>query len=131
MAGHPGEWMGSDGIGTIGFLILAGEGNRQWLEPHSFDPSLQPIGRLRTLIPEAPDHPDALLDACIAFCPRIFRYCPSLQEMEAALQDLEMLDFNLSPREVPKAWTRLREEARSIFRQLHLWKADLVPLNPP
>ncbi|HOU54613.1 MAG TPA: hypothetical protein PLQ97_11850 [Myxococcota bacterium] len=128
--GSPGGFMGADGVNSIALLVLVGDGNRQWLEPQYVAPSLGPIGRLRVLIPEGPNHPDALLDACLAFFPEPFRECPSFREVEAALQDQDYLDFDLKPHRIPKAWFRLREEAKPHFANLWIWKADLVPVQP-
>jgi len=82
--GGQGGFMGADGVNPIEFLVLVGDAGRQWLEPHYFDRSIKPIGRLRAIVPAGPDQPDSLLDACIAFCPRHFRECPSLGEVESA-----------------------------------------------
>lgn len=80
-------------------------------------------------MPAAPDHPDALLDACIAFCPRYFKSCPSLVKVEAALRDAERLDFDADPQAIPEAWVSLREEARPLFAAMNIWRADLVPIQ--
>ncbi len=45
--GGLGGFMGADGVNPIEFLILVGDADRQWLEPHYFDRSITPIGRLR------------------------------------------------------------------------------------
>ena len=127
--GGPGGFMGADGVGSIEMLILQGEGNRQWLEARYFDKPVGPLGSIRSLVPDGPGHPDALIDACIAFCPDYFRSCPSLAVVEAALGKEEMLDFNAAPKKIPAAWSRLREEARPIFAELGIWQADLVPLE--
>src|SRR5262245_16652174 len=93
VVGGLGGFQGADGVNPIAFQILVGEGNRQWLEVHYFDRALKPIGRVRVIIPAGPDHPDALLDACIAFYPEHFRHCPLLSEVEQELLDTERLDF--------------------------------------
>lgn len=121
--------MGADGVNPIEFLVLVGDADRQWLEPHNFDSSIKPIGNLRVIIPAGPNHPDSLLDACIAFCPRHFRSCPSLGEVETALRDVERLDFDACPVAIPTAWARLREEARPLFANVSIWRADLVPME--
>ena len=121
--------MGADGVNPIEFLVLVGEADRQWLEPHYFDTSITPIGALRVIVPASPNDPDALLDACIAFCPRHFSSCPSLAEVESSLGGVDRLDFHLRPEAVPAAWSALREEARPQFAALNVWQADLVPLQ--
>lgn len=127
--GGLGGYLGADGVNPIEFLILVGESDRQWLEPHYFDSAIIPIGRLRVIIPEGPDNPDALLDACIAFCPRYFSACPSLAEVESALRDTERLDFHAEVASIPPSWATLREEARPVFAALNCWRADLEPMN--
>lgn len=127
--GGPGGFMGADGINPIELLVLVGDADRQWLEPHYFDGSIVPIGRLRVIVPAAPDHPNALLDACIAFCPRGFKSCPSLANVELALRDVERLDFDAQPGAIPEAWASLREEARPLFAAMNVWQADLVPIQ--
>jgi hypothetical protein len=127
--GGLGGFMGADGVNPIEMMIMVGEGNRQWLEPRYFDTRIKPLGKLKTIIPAGPDHPDALLDACIAFYPRLFRECHLLKEVESSLGDAERLDFDARPLEIPKGWYKLREEARPIFTSLNIWLADLVPHN--
>ena len=68
--GGQGGGMGADGVNPIEFLVLIGDADRQWLEPHYVDRSIKPIAKLRAIVPVRPDQPDSLLDACIAFCPR-------------------------------------------------------------
>jgi len=127
--GGQGGFMGADGVNPIEFLVLVGDAGRQWLEPHYFDNSIKPIGKLRVIVPAGPNHPDSLIDACIAFCPRYFEECQSLVEVLSALRDTERLDFDLYPHEIPGAWATLREEARPIFEQMNIWRADLVPME--
>jgi hypothetical protein len=128
LIGDIGGFMGADGVNPIEFLVLVGDADRQWLEPHYFDKSIAPIGRLRVIVPARQDHPDSLLDACIAFCPRYFKSCPSLAEVDSALRDAVRLDFDAHPNEILPAWARLREEARPLFAGMHIWQADLVPI---
>ena len=111
VVGGEGGFMGADGVNPIEFLILFGESDRQWLEPHCFDRSISPMGRLRVIVPARPNDPDALLDACIAFCPRYFSQCASLSAVRSQVGDAERLDFNLRPDDIPEAWDLLRNEA--------------------
>jgi hypothetical protein len=67
--GGQGGYLGADGVNPIALMILIGDGNRQWLEPLYVDSKLERLGRLNTIAPALPDHPDNLLDACIAFFP--------------------------------------------------------------
>lgn len=129
VVGGLGGFLGADGVNPIEFLILTGDADRQWLEPRYFDSSIKPLGKLQAIVPVAPDHPDSLLDACIAFYPRHFRSCPSLVEAESALQDADRLDFHARSREIPAAWSSLREEARPLFAAMNIWQAALVPIE--
>lgn len=129
VVGGLGGFMGADGVNPIEFLVLVGDADRQWLEPHYFNSTIRPIGRLRLIVPTGPDHPDALLDACIAFCPRYFKSCPSFVKVEEALRDAEHLDFHAHRHAIPAAWFRLREEARPLFAEMNIWRADLVPIQ--
>lgn len=127
--GGEGGFQGADGINPIGLFILVGDGNRQWLEPHYVDLSLKPLGALKTMIPAGSDHPDMLLDACVAFAARLFDDCPSLRVVEEQLGDAEYLDFDLHAAEVPAAWPELREEARPVFADLNIWRAGFERLQ--
>ena len=129
VVGGLGGCMGADGVNPIEFLILVGDADRQWLEPHYFDSSIMPIGSVRVIVPLGPDHPDSLLDACIAFCPRHFTSCPSFAEVESALRETDRLDFDARPQRIPVAWANLREEARPLFAAMNIWHADLMPIK--
>ncbi len=126
--GGRGGFQGADGINPIYVQILAGEGNRQWLEALYVDQSIRRLGDLRVIIPEGPDHPNALVDACIAFLPDHFRECPSLAIVERKLQGRQTLDFDQGA-DVPEEWTELRKEALPFFKSLHIFQADLVEMD--
>jgi hypothetical protein len=128
--GGRGGFSGADGVNPIEALLLVGNADRLWIEPHYFDSRMKPIGRLGTLVPSTPGAEDALLDACIAFCPHYFKACPSLRQVEDALGQAERLDFHRGHAEIPSAWAALREEARPFFRAIAIWQADLVPVTP-
>ena len=106
-----------------------GRSDREWLEPHYFDTNIRPIGNLRVIVPSGPDHPDALLDACIAFFSNPFRSCPSFANVEVALGSRDRIEFD-NPDDVPHSWASLRDEARPRFSGLRLWKAELVQIQP-
>jgi hypothetical protein len=110
-------------------MILQGEGNRQWFEALYVDPKLDRLGRVRTVIPAAPDEPDGLLDATIAFVPVNYEECAGFAAVRDALGSAEVLDFGESADGVLAAWAELREQARPIFAGLNIWLADLVPIN--
>jgi hypothetical protein len=131
VVGGEGGFMGSDGVNSVDFPILAGHGNRMWLEPRYFDPGVRPIGWLKVIIPERPDLPeeDLLLDALLAFAPA----CsggrrPSLPAVAAKLKDAERLDFNLDLEKVPAEWAAPWEEARPLLREIGIWRARLTPV---
>lgn len=126
VVGGEGGFMGADGVNPIEFLILVVDADRQWLEPHYFNVALKPAGDTRRIMPASPDHPDMLLDACLAFAPSMFAACPTLAQVERELGDLTFLDFNSARSSVPESWSALREEARPVFDVLPIWEAQLV-----
>ena len=76
-------------------------------------------------MPEGPDHPNALLDACLAFYPKAFAECASLAAVQSKLARAESLDFDLGKREIPQEWQQLRSEALGPFRELNIFEAEL------
>lgn len=127
--GGEGGFMGSDGMNPIDFQILVGDGNRQWLEVKYFNSNIRPMGRVRVIIPKGPDpiYKDALLDACLAFFPEYFQKSLSLTKVVEAVGNAKRLDFDADGE--PDGWAELREEARLLFGQLIIYKAELIPLN--
>ena len=63
--GGEGGFQGADGMNPIHFQILQGEGNRRWLEPHYFDNTITPIGKIKKIIPESSELKDAIIDASV------------------------------------------------------------------
>jgi len=118
-----------DGKNTISLEILQGEGNRRWLEPHYFDDRLKPIGEIKTMTPEGPDDPNSLIDACIAFAPKYFEGCPSLEEIKQSMKSFKHLDFDLDKEKIPQLWGKLRDEAKPIFKKLKIFKPSLAELD--
>lgn len=129
--GGLGGFMGADGINPIEVQIWVGDSSRQWMEARYFRKGIKPIGDLKKIIPAAPDHPDNLLDACIAFYPRAFRDCPSLSKVKRQLRGIECLDFDQNQDEIPEDWYRLREEARQPMLSINIFEANLVRYNHP
>ncbi len=117
------------GIHPLLMQILVGQSNYQWLEPRYMDQSIGPLGQIRVLFPEKPDHPHSLIDACITFFPDYFRQCSFLGAVEKQLQNRFELDFRAGYDSVPEHWPYLREQALPAFRQLHICRADLEPVN--
>lgn len=120
---------GFDGINPMFLQIWVGDADRQWLEAHYIDQTLKPIGSLKRIIPARPDAPDSLLDACIAFFPRHFMRCHSLQEVASELTALDALDFHNGADRVPKKWVELRREAMPYFSKLNVFEAKLRKLD--
>ena len=94
------------------FIILQGEGNRQWLQCLYVDQGLKPLSKIYRIIPCGPNDKNALLDACIAFAPEFFESCKSLKEINSNLSDTDILEEKR-----PEGWDKLREEAREIFEK--------------
>jgi len=123
--GGLGGYMGSDGINPIYCQIWLGEGSRQWMEAYYFEGHFKPLGKVMKIIPQGPDHPDSLLDACIAFFPEHFRSCPLLTVVEEQLVDVESLDFSMNDN-IPPEWRELRKQARPFLASLNIFEADLI-----
>ena len=113
---------GWDGINPIYFQILVGDAGRQWLESRYFDRRIRPLGRVKVIILASPNHPDALIDACLAFCPKYFESCPSLAHVSEVLENDKRIDFHLDSE--PQGWRQLREEARPFFRKSQFTKQN-------
>lgn len=67
-----------------------------------------------------PGNPDALVDACIAFAPRLFASCAALARVAEQAGGLERLDFDLEPEEDPGRCSPLRGRSpRSVQSAEH------------
>mgnify|MGYP006095621229 CR=1 FL=1 len=130
--GGLGGFQGADGMNPIHFQILQGEGERRWLEPHYFDKTITPIGRISVIIPESPELKDAIIDACVAFAPKFFEKCPTLEQVRKECSSMTRLDFCESEKkEIPDSWYALREEARPIVeKELNIVRARMNHLEP-
>lgn len=141
--GSTGGFMGADGLAFPFFQIMVGDAGRQWLEviynsrsQHEFAaksnadrwPVPLCMGSVMTVIPAAPNDPVGVMDAVIAFYPRLFRDCPSIAAIEAQLRGVEVLDFDTGDN-VPADWPQLRAEALPRFRRLAIFEADLRPVE--
>lgn len=118
---------GWDGINPIYFQILVGDADRQWMESCYFDRRITPLARIKVIIPAGPNHPDALIDACLAFCPKSFESCPSLVHVSEVLENKTRIDFHLDGE--PVGWGQLREEARPFFRKITIYEAELKKIQ--
>ena len=95
------------------FIILQGEGDRQWLQCINITLAPKPSrSRIWKIVPSSPNDKNALLDACLAFVPEFFESCESLNEVKSNLPDTGMLEEKR-----PEGWEKLREEARTIFEK--------------
>ena len=112
------------------FFIIVGDGNRQWFECKYITKTQNPIGKIYAIIPEGPAHPNALLDACIAFAPDFFESCPTLDEVKSSIPDDQTkLDFDMG--KIPEKWSQLREEARPIYdKKIRMLRWDFHKDNP-
>ena len=119
---------GPDGLSKPFVQLMQGDGSRQWFEAIYADDTMMPMGRVEAVVPASPDHPLALLDAAIAFLPRLFDHCPSFGGVLKALEGVTLLDFHLG-RGVPAEWSKLRDEALPTFRELNVFQADLKPFD--
>jgi hypothetical protein len=126
--GGLGGCQGADGVNPIQLQIWVGDADRQWLEPHYVDRLFKPLGAIRTIVPEKPDDPVALLDACLVFFPTHFEQCPSLATAAASLEGMTRLDFDQGKKAIPTIWPKLREEAMPYFKRLHIFEAVLHPV---
>lgn len=123
--GGLGGVQGADGVNPIQMQIWVGDADRQWLEPHYVDRAIKPLGAIQAIVPEKPDDPNSLLDACIVFYPKHFEQCPTLAKAAALLEGMTRLDFDQGKKSIPTLWPKLREEARPHFGRLHIFEAVL------
>lgn len=70
-----------------------------------------PLGQVHT-VTTAAQHPDALLDACLAFYPAVFANCASLALVRQVVGEATELD--LSER-LPVGWQALRAEGKAVM----------------
>ncbi|HEX7377046.1 MAG TPA: hypothetical protein VF278_08035 [Pirellulales bacterium] len=129
--GGLGGFQGYDGINPIELQILVGDADRQWLEPYYVNRKIRPLGSLRAIVPQGPDHPNALLDACLAFYPKHFDGCSTIMTVASKLQGTTKLDFDADPKAVPEEWDLLRKEAEPLFEALNIFEAELRPMRIP
>jgi len=123
-----GGFQGADGINPIYFQIWVGDADRQWLEVHYIDRSIKPLGQINTIIPESPNNPNGLIDACIAFYPKHFNKCNSLKLVREKISSFDSLDFHLGLKKIPKEWFMLRKEALPFFQKLNIFEGKLWPV---
>ena len=121
------EFFGSDI--SPKFMVLQQEGNRVSLQVFFLDDKIRSISKIRTVVPESPESPYALLDASIAFYPQFFKDCASLMNVKEQLKNTTFLDLDLN---MPRGWKNLRKEAFPYFKKLRIntatfeenWRVD-------
>ena len=132
--GVEGGFGGSDGLRKIDWQILVCDSDRQSLVSYHFhrrirpDRRIRPMGRINVIIPAGPDHPDALIDACLAFFPEYFESCPSLAQVAEGLANARRIDFDRDGE--PTGWAQLRDEARPLFKEMIIYEASLNKISP-
>ena len=102
---------------NILITTFRGDGNRIWYESHYLDKSIKPIGKITVTVPSSPEDPNQLLDVLIAFAPKFFENCSSLEAIKNKLRDKKRLDFDLGKEDIPEEWDELRKEARNVIEQ--------------
>lgn len=127
--GGLGGFNGADGLNPLAAQILVGDADRQWLEPRYYDKKLKPIGKIQFIIPEGPNNPNMLIDACLAFFSNLFEQCPSLEEVKEQSLNMTRLDFNALKESIPQSWTKLRKEAEAVFKNLIIFEANLKQID--
>jgi len=96
----------------ISLVILRGDGGRIWYESSGPKKS---IGHVKIIIPRGPYDSNQILDALIAFGPKYFQDCKSLEIVKKKLKNVKRLDFDLHLDEIPTEWESLREEAQKVL----------------
>ena len=115
-----------DGINGITMELWRGVSSRMWFEAaRGFKRRAQ---RVEVIVPKGPNDPDMLLDAAMAFCPKVFQDVPGYTRMYESLEPRSYLDFDMDEG-VPADWAAIRELARPVFRQLTTYEADIRPLQ--
>jgi hypothetical protein len=110
---------------SILMAIYRGDGNRIWYEPHYFDKSLSPIGKITTTIPRSPEDKNQLIDALIAFAPAFFQSSRHLTEIKKILERKTILDFDLDD-EIPSIWESLRNDCKVILENDFSYKGHKI-----
>ena len=94
------------------FIILQSDNGRLALVCLYIDKSLEPLSKIWRIIPCGANDKDSLLDACLAFAPKFFESCKSLNTVKSNLPETDILEVKR-----PEGWDELREEARTIFEK--------------
>ena len=110
----------------IDFILEVWSTSRMWIEARYMVDTIRPIANIKTIVPEGPNDPNILIDACITFAPIYFKDCLSLQSVEDELNKSKVikLDFDLN-NNIPLNWSNLREEAKPIFDKLRIYEGKM------
>ena len=114
-----------DGLEDIYVEILQGEGEKRWFEAKYDEEKFERLGNIHAVIPKDRDDKNAVLDACLAFAPKLFEECIALDLVRMELENTNTLDFSKG-NNIPKSWEKLRTEAQDIFKNIHLYEAPLM-----
>lgn len=113
-----------DGLEDLYVEIWQCEGEQRWFEAKYDEEKLSRLGNIKSVIPVDRDDSNAVIDACIAFAPKLFEQCPALIMVKEELGDTNMLDFSKNIH-IPKCWEKLREEAKEQFKNIHIYEANI------
>ncbi|WP_242949508.1 hypothetical protein [Clostridium pasteurianum] len=82
------------------------------------------MGNITSIIPIDRADNNSILDACIAFAPKLFEDCPSMEQVKSEIGDINMIDFSAGEH-IPKSWNKLRNEAKEKLKNIHIYEADI------
>lgn len=68
------------------------------------------------------------MDVCLAFAPKLFKDCKTLDNIRIELGNTNTLDFSTG-NHVPKNWAKLRSEAAESFNDIHVYEADIKKIT--
>ena len=130
MIGGQGGFLGSDGINPIGFQILVGNADREWLEVKYFDEHFQSIAGITHMVPLRPINDENIINGIIMFGPQLFMQdCDLLKDAFKHFKDLgkKKIDMGIDQ---PDFWNELVDQAQSKFQNINLYSADIKDLRP-
>ena len=102
-------------------MVLEQFGNRKVYRSFYLDNDLEPMSKVRRVVPESFDSPTGLMDAVIAFYPEWFKECKTLPKVLNLIKENEFLDLDL---EMPEGWNKLRKEAYPYYFKLRIDEAE-------
>ena len=130
MIGGSGGFLGADGINPIGFQILVGTSDREWLEPKYFDDRFKSISGITHMVPLRPTNDENIIDGIIIFAPQLFmKNCDLLKDAFKYFADLGKKRIDMSE-DQPEFWGELVNQAQPAFQKIKLYSADIKDLRP-